>query len=412
MQKTEVCIVGAGPGGVTAALHLAEHGIPCTLIDKAFFPRDKVCGDALSGKVVNELKRIDATLPGKLEMMSVSLPSWGIHFVAPDGQPLRIPFRTGYDSAADPTPGYIARRVDFDNFLVNEARQRPEVTLLEGVAIKTFTLDDGYWSLADEAGEVRVRSRLLIVANGAQSSFSRKEAGLALHQSHHCAGLRAYYRNVTGCSRENFIELHFLKPFLPGYFWIFPLTGGYANVGVGMLSSHVSRGKVNLRQAMMHLIDTHPALRPRFAEAELVGQIKGYGLPLGSLQRPISGRQFMLVGDAAHLVDPFSGEGISNAMISGRWAADQAAKCLRMGDFSARCMQGYDASVYRRLGRELQLSYRMQQLLNFPWLFNAVARKAARNPAFAELLSCMFNDLDMRGQLKNPAFYLKLLLNY
>jgi flavin-dependent dehydrogenase len=120
----------------------------------------------------------------------------------------------------------------------------------------------------------------------------------------------------------------------------------------------------------------------------------------------------MLVGDAAHLVDPFSGEGISNAMISGRWAADQAAKCLRTGDFSARCLKGYDASVYRRLGRELQLSYRMQQLLNFPWLFNAVARKAACNPAFAELLSCMFNDLDVRGQLKKPAFYLKLLLNY
>jgi flavin-dependent dehydrogenase len=233
-----------------------------------------------------------------------------------------------------------------------------------------------------------------------------------LRPEHHCAGLRAYYRNVTGCHQENFIELHFLKPFLPGYFWIFPLPGGYANVGVGMLSSHVQRGRINLREAMLHLVATHPVLKDRFAAAERVGDIKGYGLPLGSRRRDISGEHYLLVGDAAHLVDPFSGEGISNAMISGRWAAEQAAVALQTGDFSARRLRGYDEAVYRRLGRELQLSYQMQQLLRFPWLFNAVARKAARNPAIAGLLSCMFNDLDVRAQLKKPLFYLKLLLNF
>jgi geranylgeranyl reductase family protein len=412
MKQTDVCIVGAGPGGVTAALHLANRGIPCTLVDKAFFPRDKVCGDALSGKVVNELRRIDNALPGKLAGSAISLPAWGMQLTAPNGQPLDIPFRVGYDPGAEAAPGYVARRIDFDNLLVDEARRRPEITLLEGVPIKTFDFVEGGWSLSDASGATRIRSRLLLVANGAQSAFSRKAAGLDLRPEHHCAGLRAYYRNVTGCHQENFIELHFLKPFLPGYFWIFPLPGGYANVGVGMLSSHVQRGRINLREAMLHLVATHPVLKDRFAAAERVGDIKGYGLPLGSRRRDISGEHYLLVGDAAHLVDPFSGEGISNAMISGRWAAEQAAVALQTGDFSARRLRGYDEAVYRRLGRELQLSYQMQQLLRFPWLFNAVARKAARNPAIAGLLSCMFNDLDVRAQLKKPLFYLKLLLNF
>jgi geranylgeranyl reductase family protein len=412
MQQTDVCIVGAGPGGVTAALHLANRGIHCTLVDKAFFPRDKVCGDALSGKVVNELRRIDDALPGKLAGSPISLPAWGLQLTAPNGQLLNIPFRAGYDPPAEAAPGYVTRRTDFDNLLVNEARRRPEITLLEGVHVKTFSFADGYWSLTDASGVPRIRSRLLIAANGAQSAFSRKAGGLGVRPEHHCVGLRAYYRNVAGCHRENFIELHFIEPFLPGYFWIFPLPGGYANVGVGMPSSHIRRGRTNLRATMIDLIATHPVLKARFATAQQVGDVKGYGLPLGSRRRNISGEHYLLVGDAAHLVDPFTGEGISNAMISGRWAAEQAAVALQTGDFSACRLRGYDAAVYRRLGRELQLSYQMQQLLRFPWLFNAVARKAARSPAFAALLSCMFNDLDVRAQLKKPLFYLKLLLNF
>ncbi len=169
--------------------------------------------------------------------------------------------------------------------------------------------------------------------------------------------------------------------------------------------------KINLKQAILDLILSHPDLQGRFAEAELVGDIKRFGLPLGSRRRLISGNGYLLTGDAAHLIDPFSGEGVSNAMISGRWAAEQAEKCLLQNDFSAPFMQDYDAAVYNRLGKELQLSYRMQQLLDYPWLFNAVANKASRNATFGQMLSCMFTDLDLREQLKKPSFYFRLLFN-
>ncbi len=104
MQRADICIVGAA-GGATAALHLAKKGIRSVLVDKASFPRDKICGDALSGKVVGELKRIAPELPRQLEAKQSVLPSWGIRFVAPNGRNLRIPFRPDYKVATDPAPG-------------------------------------------------------------------------------------------------------------------------------------------------------------------------------------------------------------------------------------------------------------------------------------------------------------------
>lgn len=411
MKKVSVCIIGAGPGGATTALHLANKGISSLLIDKATFPRDKICGDALSGKVVSELNRLDNNLLTRFRAQATGLDSWGIQFIAPNGNELRVPFKPSYNPETDEPPGYIARRLDFDYFLYREAKKRPEIELVEGVEIIHYQKEENGILLTDKSGQFKVFTSLLIVANGAHSHFTRHFAGIPLEPDHYCAGLRAYYKNVAGLDHHNFIELHFLKQFLPGYFWIFPLPNGYANVGVGMLSSRISSKQVNLKKQMLELIESHPQLKKRFAQAELVGEVKGYSLPLGSKRRKISGEHYLLVGDAAHLIDPFSGEGISHAMISGRWAAHQAGQCLAEGNFSAAFMEHYDQTVYKRLGKELMLSYRMQQLLDYPRLFNFIANKATKNKALAHMLSCMFMDIDLREQLKKPSFYIKLLFN-
>jgi menaquinone-9 beta-reductase len=412
MYKTDVCILGAGPGGATTALHLANKGIQSILIDKATFPRDKICGDALSGKVVSELKRISPELPDLFSQEQMQLPSWGIHFISPGGNKLSVPFKYDYDPSEDSPSGYISKRIDFDNFLVNQVKQHQEITLLEDTDILKYERQqDNSFILTAKDGEPIVHTKLLIVANGAQSTFTRHVAGLPQEPDHFAAGLRAYYKGVEGLDKDNFIELHFFKDFLPGYFWVFPLPNGLANVGVGMLSSEVSKKKVNLKKEMLRMIETHPELVKRFANAELVGDIKGYGLPLGSKKRPLSGDNYMLVGDAGALIDPFSGEGISHAMISGRWAAEQAYNCVMDQDFSSSFLKNYDRSVYNRLWKELKLSHQMLKLLKYPWLFNQVANKAAKNQALAETISCMFNDLDLRKRLKQPSFYFKLLFN-
>jgi geranylgeranyl reductase family protein len=409
MLHHDICILGAGPGGATAALHLANAGQRCLLLDRATFPRDKICGDALSGKVLSELKRIDEKLTGQLAAAPMQVPSWGIDFFAPNGRQLGIPFKPKFDKATDRAAGHVAKRLDFDNFLVEEVRQRREIDFRENVDVARTERTPTGWQLLDKAGQEIATCRMLLVANGAQSEFARKVAGHALEPDHHCAGLRTYYDNVTGLSPDNFIELHFIKDFLPGYLWVFPLPNGQANVGVGMLSKTVAAKKINLRQRLDEILATHPTLAPRFAQAERLGPVRGFGLPLGSKRRPLSGTNYMLLGDAGSLIDPFSGEGISHAMVSGRHAAIWAAQAVAKEDFSPEFLKNYDKAVYNRLGQELRLSRVMQRLLNFPSLFNIVANRAINNPTLAETLSAMFMDLDLRERLRQPSFYFRLL---
>lgn len=405
----DICILGAGPGGATAALHLARAGHRCTLLDKATFPRDKICGDALSGKVLAELRHLGGPLSGRLATLATEAKSWGISFFAPNGRRMSVPFKPRYNPASSPPDGYVVKRLDFDNLLVEEVRQQPLIDFREDCAVARTARTATGWQLFDKADNLLVECKLLLVANGAQSAFVRQVVGQELEPAHYCAGLRAYYRGVAGLSADNFLELHFLPELLPGYLWIFPLPNGEANVGVGMLSRDVARDKINLREKFLHLLATHPVLSKRFAQAERLEPVRGWGLPLGSKRRMLSGANYLLLGDAASLIDPFTGEGISHAMVSGRHAAHWAGRALAANDFSAGLLAGYDAAVYRRLGQELRLSTMLQRLMRWPSLFNFVANRAAHNPTLAETLSMMFLDIDLRARLKQPKFYLQLL---
>ncbi len=410
MVQTDILIIGAGPGGATTALFLAKYGIRSVVVDKAKFPRDKICGDALSGKVVEVLKKLDPKLIDELHTRQNDfLGSFGVTFVAPSGDALRVPFKNEITATSAP-PGFISKRIDFDNWLIDHVRKHPEIQLFEETELRHFEKTSIGYRATSKSGEV-FESRLIIAADGAYSTFAKDVASLHTEPAHNCFGLRAYYKNVSGLDNQNFIELHFLKDFLPGYFWIFPLPNGYVNVGVGMRADVVGKSKLNLKKEFEKIIASHPAISPRFADSEQIGEVRLHGLPLGSKKRPLSGDNYMLIGDAAMLIDPFTGEGIGNAMMSGMLAAQQAQSCLESNNFSAQGLKSYDKAVYERLWSELLLSYRMQQLVNFPSLFNFVVRKANSNQHLRETISAMFEDLDLRARLKDPKFYFKLLFS-
>jgi geranylgeranyl reductase family protein len=406
--QTDILIIGAGPAGCSAALFLAKMGIPSIIVDKEKFPRDKICGDALSGKAVEVLNKLDKNLVTEIAGNETFLGSWGVTFVAPNAQALRVPFQTKKDKRH--APGFISKRIDFDNWLVEKVKANPNIQLLEETEIRHYERVAGAIK-ADAKDGKTIEAKIVIASDGAYSSFTKNVAGLKTEPEHNCFGLRAYYQNVRGLDKENFIELHFLKEFLPGYFWIFPLPNGGANVGVGMRADKMSAKKINLKKSFESILANNPVLKERFSGAEQVGEVKLFGLPLGSKKRVLSGDNYMLCGDAAMLIDPFTGEGIGNALFSGLYAAEQAERCLQQNNFSAACMDQYDKALYHRLWSELLLSYRMQQLVNFPSLFNFVVRKANRNKLLSETISCMFEDLDMRARLKDPRFYFKLLFS-
>ena len=412
--NTDVLILGAGPGGAATALFLAKENIPCIVVDKAVFPRDKICGDALSGKVVEILNRYDRSFVEKLSLDPIQLNCWGVTFVAPNLEELSIPFRNKpkkTDEKREIAPGFITKRYNFDHFMVNEVKKHAGVNLMEGVEIDQFVKTPKGFTCSDKSGNYIIHAKLVIDGSGAHSQFAKKIGKLEVEKEHHCAGLRVYYKGVTGIKEGNYIELHFLKDFLPGYFWIFPLADGQCNVGVGMRSDYVGKKRINLKTELNNIIQKYPQLSERFKNAEPVDDIRGYGLPLGSKKRAISGDNYMLIGDAASLIDPFTGEGIGNAILSGYTAAQQAKEAIESKNFSGTALKKYDEAIYRRLGDELSLSYRMQKLVKYPWLFNFVVRKANRNKVLRETIMVMFEDIDIRDRLRKPSFYFKLLFS-
>jgi flavin-dependent dehydrogenase len=197
--------------------------------------------------------------------------------------------------------------------------------------------------------------------------------------------VRVYYSGIQGLQDDR-NEVFFDRRYLPSYLWVFPVPGGLANVGFGMLSAEIARRKVNVRQAFYDFIKQVPELSLRFAKASQVGKLEGFGLPLGSRRMPVSGDSFMLAGDAASLIDPITGDGIGNAMLSGKLAAEQAIRCFAANDFSATFMQQYDNNVNSALAAEFKARYKAQRLLfRYPRLLDVIFL-AGQNKALRTLM--------------------------
>jgi geranylgeranyl reductase family protein len=413
-MNATVTIIGAGPGGAAAALKLDRLGIPCVLLDKAIFPRDKVCGDALSGKVIYGLNRIDKQIALDLfAETDIRVGCWGIKFVFPNTKMINItaPGVEKLDLKMAKSEAFIAKRIDFDNFLVKEVRKSSLIDFRENVDVQSFERIDNQWIIKNKQGEIIIKTDLILDASGALSRFSEQIAGIKKDKKHLAGGIRAYYKNVKGFDDHNFIEIYFEKELTPGYLWIFPLPNGYANVGLGMRTDHISKGKVNLKKMLDDILKNNPRFKSRFEDAELDGKILGFPLPLGSKKRPISGDGYLLIGDAAALIDPLTGEGIGNAIVSGKIAGEIVQQAIENQAFDAEFLKQYDRAIYKKLWRELKISHQLQRMMQYPWIVNILSSIALRSKEFTSVMTAMFTDIDLRKKLRDPRFYFRLLFN-
>ena len=361
----DIAIIGAGPAGAACALALRGSGLRVLLLDKAAFPRDKICGDAIPGHALKALRRLDPAYPDALAHLQPRDDVRRSRLVAPSGRALTLAWKL---------PTFNSPRLAFDDALLALVRQHTTTEIRESASLKDLTIDAEAAHLRLSTGE-EITARLVIGCDGANSVVGRKLLPAPLDRAHHCAGVRAYFENVGGVE-AGMTEFFLSADHLAGYLWLFPVGHGICNVGLGMLSETVAAHKLDLRQLLPQQLASHPALAGRFAQARMLGPVQGFGLPLGGGRvRPLSGGRFMLCGDAASLIDPLQGHGIDTAIQSGILAAEQALRCLKKDDFSAAAMQQYDAAVARTIAPRLAKSYRLMRFLSDkPWLVNAAVR--------------------------------------
>lgn len=400
----DVIVVGGGPGGTSAASFLGLKGKKVLLLEKESWPRDKTCGDALSGKSVEILNELG--LSEQLEKADHSIVN-GLTFSSPNGTLVRIPFNV---SSKDISKGYVSRRMVSDYIMWQSAKKHCDAH--DGTSVTAMVRDNGRIAGVKAKGkdgiEREFRGKVIIGADGVSSLVAREIRGTDVDPDHTCIAYRAYYSGITGMDQS--LEIHFVKSCMPGYFWIFPLENGLANVGVGMVMSDMKKGNVNLQKAMLDAIAQNPLFKERFANAKLVSPIKAWTLPFGSKKRKVHDDNVMLVGDAAGLVDPFSGEGQGNALLSGKLAAIVAAEAIDANDTSASFLAKYDKQLWDAVWNELQSSYNMQKLGRIEWLLNFVIGKAAKSPKAREAIAGTFTSKESRNEYSSPLFYVKLLL--
>jgi geranylgeranyl reductase family protein len=379
------------------------------LLDKKRFPRDKICGDAVARKSLGYLRDLGLLDEVRAETHE---PIGRAVLSAPSGARIEVSLNS---EGREEDPHIVCRREVFDNVLVRAAKS--EVDMMEGCGVRDVVRDESGAvcgvRIQDGESEREISARVVVGADGFNSIVARK-LGLYRHDSNRWwIATRQYFRNLEVAPGT--VEVHYLDDTLPGFLWMFPTGDGTVNVGLGMVHHDIRRRDNGIRAVHEHAINDS-RLRERFENATPLGGVHGFNLPTPDSKRVIAGSGFMLTGDAAGLVDPFSGEGIGNAMCSGELAARVAAKACeaKRAPEAHALLRSYPSQLWDALDRrELSLHYKLRNLARRKRLVNFLIGRAAARPELMDWLSGMTAEhgaVERKRALTSPLTYFRLMM--
>jgi menaquinone-9 beta-reductase len=383
------------------AWDLARRGVRVLLLEKAHFPREKVCGDFVDPRGLLVLQAMGAL--DRLER-SKSLPitrtatfvDWERHYSGP------IPFYGLIDRL--PSHGYTIPRDVLDTVMLDAAQAAGAIVHDETVVTEVQAGSGGVEVMAERASsKVRYRADLIAGADGVNSIVARSQGLLATDSSRTAVARRAYAVVEPADDDVGEAEIFYDRSTFPGYGWMFPGPDGCVNLGVGLLSEARSRFDVSLPSVFTAFLEGLRRHHPRCGEIELVsspigGIVKMYG---GAGPNHFDGG--VLVGDAGSFVDPMTGEGITPGMESALLASATLRSALEVGEFHAGKLAEYEAGFRRYFDPSMVfLDFCAVMLRNRhltrPWL-KALARGcqlAQSDAGFARTSGSYFGGLEIR----------------
>jgi geranylgeranyl reductase family protein len=331
-RRYDVLVIGAGPAGAAASIAAARAGARVCALDRAHFPRPKVCGDAISNSAVTLVEELGA---GERLRRAPQAVVRGAVAIFPDGSQVKRSYGA--------KPGLIVERFEFDR-LLRDQLERTGASVQEGVKVRL--VEERGRVVGAEADGASFRADAVIAADGPGSvawstlgQAAPRNAALALAAT-------AYY---TGVETDASFSEHYFEAELPcGYGWIFPSVLGRANVGVYQRADLYQRARVPLRRLLDDFIARHPE---RFAGAERAAHVRSWQLPLATPKPP----------SAAAGVLRLTGEGIWHALHSGRLAGLSAVEALSTGGLDAAAARRYRLRAAREVGWPSALRIGIQQ---------------------------------------------------
>ena len=369
------------------------------LVDRAHFPRDKVCGDGVAPRAIRVLEKLglypSEGFPGGYGLE-------GIRIGSPNRRVLEVPVGEG-DPAAK--AGYVIPRERFDGWLLEQAVKKG-ARLWDGMDVLRVEKGKGGLKISGsmDGRTTSLTARFVIGAWGAQAGKvsgpypASPEGGRFA-----VVAMRAYFTGLQGIGP--YMEIHFDPGLVPGYGWVFPTGPESANIGYGMRRDFLRKKGIPLRRLFEGFLDTNPSVRRYLEKGERVSPFRGAVIPFRKARQPVARGRLLLTGDAAGFADPLSGEGIGTAMQSGWMAADCVANALSLGIPARLASVAYASSCRREIVWNLGLASLVQStLLRPPFgstdrILDAIVEKAQGNPRMARALARM-----IIGDLSRTAF--------
>lgn len=361
----DVLVLGAGPAGIAISLLLSKLGYEVEVLDPAFFPRRKICGEFVNPQAVQWLTE-QKLLRDFLELSP--FPVYGMKIHDLHGKSF-----TGHYYPAGTARGYAIERKQFDTLLVAEAR-KAGVHICEGYSARKLLFNSdrvsGVEGVDSKGNHFERHARLMIGADGRNNLIGRTFGWMQGDRKLRKYAFMQYFENVQALS--NFGEVHLVRD---GYIGIAPLNESLANVALVIDESAYPSDASSLNSFLLNRISESP-LVTRFTEAHSVSQMLTAG-PLAFHMKRTSGHGTMLVGDTCGFVDPFTGEGINYAFLSASMAAPVLAEALSQNNFDDALLQQYDVSRQKVFSRKFRMARMLQKAIEWPAVSQYLIRRFA-----------------------------------
>jgi flavin-dependent dehydrogenase len=404
----EVIVVGGGPAGASTAHSLARAGIDVLLLDRAKFPRDKICAEYLSPQAsrilsdMNVLDEIERSGPAHLAGMRVR---------APDGHYADGEFASNHGFRPFRDYGLAVRRTILDAIVLSGARAAgarvEELARVTDVTKDQAGRVSGVTVIGPGGSTRGLTSRFVIGADGLRSVVGKRLA--LMHTSRFFPkrlALVAHYRNVRDVGALG--EMHVDDK---GYFGIVDVGCGLMNVAVVVPMSRAREIGEDRTEFFEQWIASRPHLAERFVGAVRVTDVRATG-PFATVSRPAWAPGAALVGDAADFFDPFTGEGMYAALRGGEMLAPFIIEALRgaLRD-EHHALAAYETARRREFGGKWKLERIVGMAIAYPYFLNNAAKALSRRKEMADLLVGVAGDFIPTSLVLNPRFLFNLFIS-